>query len=108
NWLIADVTQDNDVAAMIETVIARHQRLDIAFNNAGILGPPAPIADIDSDTWDSVLNTKLTGVCRSMKYESRIMHLTGCVENMTARDITIVLNQTNMLSFLANPLPLLP
>jgi len=77
SWLIADVTQDNDVAAMIKTVIARHQRLDIAFNNAGILGPPAPIADIDSDTWDSVLNTNLTGVWRSMKYEIRHMRHNG-------------------------------
>src|SRR5690242_19396221 len=41
DWVVADVTDAYQVAAMVEEVVRRHGRLDVAFNNAGILGTPA-------------------------------------------------------------------
>ena len=77
-WAItADVTRADDVARMVDEIAARYGRLDVAFNNAGILGSPAPLADLDKATWAAVLATNLTGVWLSMKYEIPLMRATG-------------------------------
>ncbi|MFF0447616.1 SDR family NAD(P)-dependent oxidoreductase [Streptomyces sp. NPDC004609] len=73
----ADVTVEDDVARVVETVVERHGGLDVAHNNAGILGRPGPLADLDSDTWRRVLDVNLTGVFLSMKHEIRQMRARG-------------------------------
>src|SRR5699024_12085939 len=55
----------------------RPRRLSTPLQDAGGLGRPGPIANIHNDTWDAVLNTNLTGIWRSMKYEIRHMRHNG-------------------------------
>jgi NAD(P)-dependent dehydrogenase (short-subunit alcohol dehydrogenase family) len=64
----ADVSQADDVARLIATVVERHGGLDIAFNNAGVLAA-GPLADMDDEAWDRLVATNLTGVYLSMKHE---------------------------------------
>lgn len=66
--VVADVTRADDVRAMVDTA-SQHGGLHIAVNNAGVLGQPAPVADLDEDTWSTVLATNATGVWLSMKYQ---------------------------------------
>ncbi|TDB88784.1 glucose 1-dehydrogenase [Actinomadura sp. KC216] len=73
--VVADVTDTSGVARMVETVAARHGRLHVAVNNAGILSATGPLADVDEDAWDDVLAVNLTGVFLSMKHE--IAHMRG-------------------------------
>jgi NAD(P)-dependent dehydrogenase (short-subunit alcohol dehydrogenase family) len=82
----ADVTRAADVARLVDTVVARHGRLDIAFNNAGVLGTPAPVADLDEAAWCAVLAANLTGIWLSMKYEIAHMraHDGGIIVNMAS------------------------
>src|SRR3712207_1549809 len=47
-YVQADVRDEAQVKALIDTVIGRYGRLDVAFNNAGADKPPAPIADTDT------------------------------------------------------------
>jgi NAD(P)-dependent dehydrogenase (short-subunit alcohol dehydrogenase family) len=84
--VVADVARADDVAGLVETVVARHGGLHIAFNNAGIVGTPNLIADLDEATWSAVLATNLTGVWRSMKYEIAHMrvHGGGAIINMAS------------------------
>jgi NAD(P)-dependent dehydrogenase (short-subunit alcohol dehydrogenase family)/predicted MFS family arabinose efflux permease len=72
----ADVTRAEDVAGLVDEVTARYGHLDVAFNNAGTLGPGA-LADLDEGTWTTVLATNLTGVWLSMKYEIAAMRENG-------------------------------
>lgn len=65
----ADVTQRDQVAHVVAETVQRHGGLHIAVNNAGTLGAPRPIADLDESTWDTVVATNLTGVWLSMKHE---------------------------------------
>ncbi|MFI6594794.1 SDR family NAD(P)-dependent oxidoreductase [Nonomuraea sp. NPDC050536] len=74
--VVADVTDEADATRMVRTVVERHGRLDIAFNNAGI-GAPGRLADLDKETWDRVLAVNLTGVWLSMKYEIAQMREQG-------------------------------
>lgn len=69
-FIKADVTVRADVEAMVEKTVARFGRLDGAVNNAGIAGQPFhAIADIPEDNWHSIINTNLTAVFMSMKFE---------------------------------------
>ena len=44
-FVLADVANPADVAAMVQTTVGAYGRLDIAFNNAGIEGASAPTAE---------------------------------------------------------------
>ncbi len=45
--VVADVSDEEQVAAAVAEVVAVYGRLDAAFNNAGINMPPLTIADTD-------------------------------------------------------------
>ena len=68
----ADVSREDDVAAMVETVVQRHGGLHVAFNNAGVF-VPGGVADLSVAEWSRAVEINLTGVWLSMKHE--IAHL---------------------------------
>lgn len=65
----ADVRDAAQMERFVTDTVARWGRLDIAFNNAGIDLPPAPIADTDIAGFDDQVATNLRGVFVAMKYE---------------------------------------
>ncbi|AEK40466.1 short-chain dehydrogenase [Amycolatopsis mediterranei S699] len=81
-----DVTDSADVARMVATVVARHGRLDVAFNNAGILGSPAAAADLGEDDFGAVMGTNVTGMWLCLKHEVAHMraHGGGAIVNMAS------------------------
>ncbi len=76
-FLKTDVTQEQDIAALVQLALARHGRLDVAFNNAGTEGLPARFVEQTNDNYDHVMNTNVRGVFWSMKHEIRAMLLGG-------------------------------
>lgn len=57
----ADVTDEEDVNSMIETIVKEFGRIDIAFANAGItLNVPAE--EMSLEEWNKVINLNLNGV----------------------------------------------
>lgn len=68
-----DVTQDADVARMVQTAVDRYGGLHFAFNNAGIEGELAATADYSESGWQRVIDINLTGVWRCMKHELPVM-----------------------------------
>ena len=47
-----DVSQESDVAALVECAVRTFGRLDIMFNNAGIGGAVGPLEMISVEDWD--------------------------------------------------------
>ena len=72
-----DVSDDAQVAAMVDRTVAEFGRLDAAFNNAGVMALIAPIADSPREDWDRVIGINLRGVWSCMKHELRQMERQG-------------------------------
>jgi NAD(P)-dependent dehydrogenase (short-subunit alcohol dehydrogenase family) len=72
-----DVSDEAQVAAMVERAGASFGRLDMAFNNAGIQVPPSDAADEPAEHFDRVNAINLRGVWTCMKHELRQMRAQG-------------------------------
>ena len=68
SFVRADVSKSADVQAMIRHTVQTYGRVDILFNNAGIEGPSAKLANYDEDAWERVIAIDLTSVYLGMKY----------------------------------------
>lgn len=72
-----DVSEDAQVAAMVDRTVAEFGRLDAAFNNAGVMARIAPTAESTREEWDRVIGINLRGVWSCMKYELLQMEKQG-------------------------------
>ena len=72
-----DVREEESVRAAINEVVAKHGRLDCAFNNAGIIGSGLELHEVPVAVFDAVLATNLRGVFLCMKYEITAMLSSG-------------------------------
>lgn len=68
-YMRTDVRQPGEVKIFVDACVAKYGRLDIAFNNAGIGQPPTAIKELNEEEWLDQINTNLTGMFYSMKYE---------------------------------------
>jgi NAD(P)-dependent dehydrogenase (short-subunit alcohol dehydrogenase family) len=75
--IACDVSDEQQVAAMVDTTVAAFGRLDMAFNNAGIQAPPSDAADEPAEIFDRVNAVNLRGVWACMKHELRHMREQG-------------------------------
>jgi NAD(P)-dependent dehydrogenase (short-subunit alcohol dehydrogenase family) len=86
SYVAADVTQSDQVAALVQAVVARHGRLDLAVNSAGILGRIAPLHELEPEDFDRVIAVNLRGVFLCMKHEIAAMrrHGFGSIVNIAS------------------------
>jgi NAD(P)-dependent dehydrogenase (short-subunit alcohol dehydrogenase family) len=67
----ADVSSEDDVAAMVEEIRSRHGRIDILVNNAGLYASLAmrPFTEIPLDEWRQVMDVNVASMfltCRAV------------------------------------------
>ncbi len=67
--MACDVSSPEDARAVVAHAVATFGAVDIAFNNAGIEGNSAPVADYEIDGWNRVIAINLTGVFLCMKFQ---------------------------------------
>lgn len=81
----ADVTQADDVAALIEGTIAEFGRVDALVNNAGITRDTL-IMRMSEDDWDSVLTTNLKGafLCSKAVIRPMMRQRSGTIVNLSS------------------------
>ena len=85
DFVRADVTQADEVEAMVDKTVARWGRLDCALNNAGTTGVSAPTADYKLEDWNRALALNLTGVFLCLKYEiPAMLERGGAIVNMAS------------------------
>ena len=69
SFVRADVSSEADANAMVDHAVKTYGRLDILYNNAGVM-PEADhsVVDTDVDTWDTVMAVNVRGVFLGCKY----------------------------------------
>ncbi len=77
HFIKADVRNESEVQALIEGAVGRFGRIDVAVNNAGTEGNPAPIVDQTPQAYAATFETNVLGVLLCMKQELRVMQRQG-------------------------------
>lgn len=67
---VADAKQTKEI---INKIVEKFGKLDVAFNNAGIAGPSLPISEYPEEDWERVISINLLGVFYGMKYQIQQM-----------------------------------
>jgi NAD(P)-dependent dehydrogenase (short-subunit alcohol dehydrogenase family) len=75
--ITADVSDEEQVAAMVEQVVARFGALHCASNNAALGAGFHSLTELDRKRWDRCLGVTLTGVWLCLKYEIPAMLAAG-------------------------------
>jgi NAD(P)-dependent dehydrogenase (short-subunit alcohol dehydrogenase family) len=103
-FVAADVSDEDQVRELFDGVAARHGRIDVAFNNAGI-SPPADdsILTTGLEAWRRVQEVNLTSVYLCCKYVLPHMQRRGkgSIIN-TASFVAVVGSATSQISYTAS------
>jgi NAD(P)-dependent dehydrogenase (short-subunit alcohol dehydrogenase family) len=70
-YVRTDVTDPNQVEALVETAVDRFGRLDVMFNNAASAGDPAPILELGADGLDDTLRLVVGSVVYGHRFAAR-------------------------------------
>lgn len=76
-FIRTDVSDEDDVRAMVAAALDSYGRLDGAFNNAGVGYAAKRIHELDLADWQRTIDINLTGVFLCMKHEIAAMLKTG-------------------------------
>jgi len=72
-FIATDVTEEAGIAAAVDLAVAEFGRLDVMFNNAGIVGVIGPIAETTAAAWDNTISILLRAVFLGTKHAARVM-----------------------------------
>lgn len=84
-YLHCDVTSEEEIKNLINTTISLYGRLDVLFNNAGILGNQTKnkksITSFDPNEFDKIMGVNVKGAALGMKHAARVMvpRRSGCI-----------------------------
>jgi NAD(P)-dependent dehydrogenase (short-subunit alcohol dehydrogenase family) len=70
---VVDVSDSAAVDSAHDAIAAEHGRIDVAFNNAGVIEPVGWLHETPEDSWDRVIAVNLKGVWLCMRAQLRHM-----------------------------------
>lgn len=68
-----NVTVEKDISHLVDVAVNKFGKLDVMFNNAGIVGAIGPIETSIEAEWSATLAVLLNGVFFGMKHAARVM-----------------------------------
>jgi NAD(P)-dependent dehydrogenase (short-subunit alcohol dehydrogenase family) len=75
--IVGDVAEEATHSAAVRVASERFGGLDIAFNNAGIIGEAGPTPGVSRDGWDRALAVNLTSAFLAAKHQAPAMVARG-------------------------------
>jgi NAD(P)-dependent dehydrogenase (short-subunit alcohol dehydrogenase family) len=76
-FIQTDVTDEKQVAHLIDETVRLYGQLDVAFNNAGANLYFGPLENMSSEAFTDSLKLNLTGTFNALKYEIQAMKQSG-------------------------------
>ncbi len=70
---VKDSSEEDNIAAAIDTAVREYGALDVCFANAGISGGIVPLHEQTVDLWTQILKVNLIGTFLAVKHAARIM-----------------------------------
>src|SRR5712692_6716586 len=89
-----DVSSEPAIKSAVERAVREYGRLDIMFNNAGLVGAVGPIEAVSADDWDRTIAVLLRSVFLGIKY---------AVEPMRKAGGGSIISTSSVASFLPSP-----
>ncbi|MDX5422082.1 MAG: SDR family oxidoreductase [Hymenobacteraceae bacterium] len=87
-FVMADVSDPEECENLVKKTVEQYDRLDIAFNNAGIGGETSPVGDMSIKGWDKVISVNLSSVFYCMHYQ---------IQQMLQQDGGAIVNNSSIL-----------
>jgi 3-oxoacyl-[acyl-carrier protein] reductase len=91
--VVCDVTKEEQVQGLFDSVVAEHGRVDVMVNNAG-LGGTANLVDMRDEEWNVVLDVTLNGTFRCTR---------AALRHMCPRGAGVIVNNASVLGWRAQP-----
>ncbi|CRK82020.1 SDR family NAD(P)-dependent oxidoreductase [Neobacillus massiliamazoniensis] len=73
----ADVSKSDDVQNYVNKAVETYGRIDIFFNNAGIIQKFAPFTTVEESEFDRIMSINVKGVFLGLKYVLKVMEEQG-------------------------------
>ncbi|KDP34634.1 hypothetical protein JCGZ_11952 [Jatropha curcas] len=74
SFVHCDVTKEEDVENALNSAVSKYGKLDIMFNNAGIIGVAKPnILDNEKAEFEKIISVNLVGAFLGTKHAARVM-----------------------------------
>ncbi|MEV0167903.1 SDR family NAD(P)-dependent oxidoreductase [Nonomuraea fuscirosea] len=86
SYVQADIADPSDAVRLVETAVARHGRLDLLVNNAGV-ARAVPHADLDAvtaDDWHRILGVNVVGTWQVSVAAVKVMEPGGQIVNISS------------------------
>lgn len=95
SFLHCDVTNETDIKDAVDFAVSKYGKLDIMFNNAGIVGDPNPhILETEKAQFEDVLRTNLIGPFLGIKHAAKAMipaHKGSIINTASVASVTAAL-----------------
>lgn len=93
-FIRSDVSNEEEVKALVQKTIETYGRLDCAFNNAGIESPTKPLHEQSIEDFDKLMAINVRGLFLCMKFE---------IQQMLTQGAGVIINNSSMGGLIAFP-----
>ncbi|MEE9286010.1 MAG: glucose 1-dehydrogenase [Dehalococcoidia bacterium] len=99
-----DVTSEPSIESAVAQVVQRFGRIDVLFNNAGVLGPQSVLKlhDLTTEEYDRMMDVNLRGVVFVAKHVIREMLKTGGGAIVNTASISGIIGMANQAVYAAS------
>lgn len=81
-----DVSNKEEVSAVVAAIVEKYGRLDLSVNNAGIGGTLSPLHEVKLEDWDRMMAINLRGqfFCMQMQIKAMLANGGGSIVNVSS------------------------
>lgn len=72
-FIHCDVTVEDDIKNAVDLAVSKYGKLDIMFNNAGLINKARPLVDSEKSEFDKVMSVIVTGAYLGTKHAAQVM-----------------------------------